>query len=442
MIETVSFVWRSFISNVRNLPLLVKHVCVNVFLFVLGWWLGADMLFSIYVQSIVDAVWAIGLLAWIVAALKLLLSIPVGFLNDKINPKYLLIFSKIIYIAVGVLYVLAGVQESVHLLMLGIVFNGIASPILFTTNQSIIRSNTSAGESAHAFALFHTAMQGAYIVGAIAVSFFIEHIQVYQVYIAIVVMSVIALLRNITIPIDKEQGLWQTVNTYLFHQNIYKKVWNDLKEYNITLYITLFLQMMYGVLDYIGRLFVPLLAVSQNLSLSEVAIIFAIMRVPHIFSLFFTALFAKAKAFLVVSCSYLAMSFALWGLAFIDSFIWILVLVLTISLCLAIVRPLILGFISQLIQARHRAEITGVQEMVTRLGEVIGSVGFGLIAFYSTVQFGFLVLGILLLIISLGIFMQQRYFQLPQWWLGTVISHTVLNVIETLGHSIRRKTHM
>lgn len=195
--------------------------------------------------------------------------------------------------------------------MLGIVFNGIASPILFTTNQSIIRSNTSAGESAHAFALFHTAMQGAYIVGAIAVSFFIEHIQVYQVYIAIVVMSVIALLRNITIPIDKEQGLWQTVNTYLFHQNIYKKVWNDLKEYNITLYITLFLQMMYGVLDYIGRLFVPLLAVSQNLSLSEVAIIFAIMRVPHIFSLFFTALFAKAKAFLVVSCSYLAMSFAL-----------------------------------------------------------------------------------------------------------------------------------
>lgn len=90
-------------------------------------------------------------------------------------------------------------------------------------------------------------------------------------------------------------------------------------------------------------------------------------------------------------------------------------LVLTISLCLAIVRPLILGFISQLIQARHRAEITGVQEMVTRLGEVIGSVGFGLIAFYSTVQFGFLVLGILLLIISLGIFMQQRYFQLPQW---------------------------
>jgi len=90
------------------------------------------------------------------------------------------------------------------------------------------------------------------------------------------------------------------------------------------------------------------------------------MRVPQLFSLYLSGRVARYPQFLVICLSYIVVSLVLVTLAFTHHFGGILVLSLIIAAILGMTRPIIFGFISQLVDTRHNAEITGVQEMVTR----------------------------------------------------------------------------
>jgi DHA1 family quinolone resistance protein-like MFS transporter len=309
---------------------------------------------------------------------------------------------------------------------------------LFTTNMNIIRTQTDSQEATHAFALFHTAFQWAFFIGAIIIAPFADHIPLPYIFLGIVVCSFISMIINITMPIEEEKGLWKTINTYILHNNTYKKVRTDLKEYNITLYITLFLQFLYGVIDYIGFLFIPILWVANDLSLGQIAIIFAVMRVPHLLAIYFADIFDKYNKFIVVCGTYISIGLILWGLSFVHSFWGILWLSLIIAAGLSVTRPIILWFISQLVQSRHKAEITGVQETFTRTGEIVWSIGFALVAQYSTIQRWFFIVWVLFILIAIGILLQQKLFVLPKISLATSVKNTVLNIFETFEHYIRK----
>lgn len=429
----------SIISNIRELPLVVKRMALSVFIFVLWRWLGADIFFGIYIEQIIDKIWIVWLLWAVLAAAKLVLSIPIAYINDKINPKYLLALSKFMYIVAWLAYFAAGILQSPILIIIAVVLNGLASPILFTTNMNIIRTQIDSHQSTSAFALFHTAFQWGFFIGALAIAGIVDIIPLYYVFLGIVIFSFISMIINITIPIPEEKWLRKTIDTYILHQNVYKKVWEDLRSYNITLYITLFLQFLYGIIDYIGFLFIPLLGLSNDLTLGQIALIFAMMRIPHLLSIYFAGVLDKYNKFIVVCVSYISMGAILGWLAFTNHFIGILILSLAIAVWLSLTRPIILGFIGQLVEARHKAEITGVQETFTRTGEIVGSIGFALIAQYSTIQRWFFVVGVLFILIAIGILLQQHLFILPTTSLTTAVKNTVLNIVETFEHYVRRK---
>jgi MFS family permease len=429
----------SIISNIHELPPIVKRMAVSVFIFVLWRWLGADIFFGIYIEQIIDKIWIVWLLWAVLAAAKLSLSIPIAYINDKINPKYLLVLSKIMYIMAWLAYFGAGALQSPTLIVIAVILNGFASPILFTTNMNIIRTQTDSHQATSAFALFHTAFQSGFFIGALAIAGIVDFIPLYYVFLGIVVFSFISMIINITIPIPEEKWLRKTIDTYLLHQNVYKKVRQDLKSYNITLYITMFLQFLYGIIDYIGFLFIPLLWLSNDLTLGQIALIFAIMRIPHLLSIYFSGMLDKYNKFLVVCISYISMGAILWWLAFTHHFAGILILSLAIAVGLSLTRPIILGFIGQLVEARHKAEITGVQETFTRTGEIVWSIWFALIAQYSTIQRWFFVVGVLFILIAIGVLLQQHLFVLPKLSIATSMKNTVLNLFETFEHYVRRK---
>lgn len=428
----------SIITNIYELPIVVKRMALSVFIFILWRWLGADIFFGIYIEQIIDKIWIVWLLWAVLAAAKLSLSIPIAYINDKINPKYLLLLSKFMYILAWLAYFGAGILQSPTLIIIAVVLNGLASPIFFTTNMNIIRTQTDPQQATSAFALFHTAFQGGFFIGALAIAGIVDIIPLYYVFLGIVVFSFVSMIINITIPIPEEKWLRKTIDTYILHQNVYKKVRQDLKSYNITLYITLFLQFLYGIIDYIGFLFIPLLWLSNDLILGQIALIFAIMRIPHLLSIYFAGVLDKYNKFVVVCISYIVMGAILWGLSFTHNFIGILLLSLAIAIGLSLTRPIILWFIGQLVEARHKAEITGVQETFTRTGEIVWSIGFALIAQYSTIQRGFFVVGLLFILISIGILLQQHLFVLPKLSIATSMKNTVLNLFETFEHYVRK----
>ena len=70
------------------------------------------------------------------AIAKLLVVVPIGSLNDRVNVKYLLLVGKSLYLICAVLYFFAGFFRIRELLLVATLLNGFASGITFTTYHS------------------------------------------------------------------------------------------------------------------------------------------------------------------------------------------------------------------------------------------------------------------------------------------------------------------
>ncbi|MBO4203852.1 MFS transporter [bacterium] len=102
----------------------------------LGWGLGTDTYFSIYVQTIVESPWGVMMIGAILALAKLLFVVPVGELNDRVHSKHLLLLGKILYVVCAFFFFFAGFWHSWECLLVAVIFNGFANAITFTTYRS------------------------------------------------------------------------------------------------------------------------------------------------------------------------------------------------------------------------------------------------------------------------------------------------------------------
>jgi MFS family permease len=89
----------------------------------------------------------------------------------------------------------------------------------------------------------------------------------------------------------------------------------SLQEASGKLYKALGYEFLFNVLNYIGFIFIPIVAIQNSLSLTQIAIIFAIMRLPYVID-FFTGEFAdrySKRRFMLIVLFFLSFLFALLG---------------------------------------------------------------------------------------------------------------------------------
>jgi hypothetical protein len=94
-----------------------------------------------------------------------------------------------------------------------------------------------------------------------------------------------------------------------FSLSPYKKMFSILKEYDSRMYGALILHFLVNMLAYVGFLFVPIIAVKNNFTLPEVAILFAIMRSPYILDFFTSELADKYSKRKLIGVILLFLSF-------------------------------------------------------------------------------------------------------------------------------------
>ena len=68
----------------------------------------------------------------------------------------------------------------------------------------------------------------------------------------------------------------------IFSLSPWKKMFEAMKGYDGHMYVALSSQALVNFMNYVGFLFIPLVAMQNNLSLSEIAILFAVMRLPYL----------------------------------------------------------------------------------------------------------------------------------------------------------------
>jgi hypothetical protein len=92
-----------------------------------------------------------------------------------------------------------------------------------------------------------------------------------------------------------------------------KKVLVKLKTYSGRMYYALAFEVLFNLLNYIGFIFIPIVSVANNLTLSQVAIVFGVMRLPYLID-FFTGNIAEngsKRKFLFVMLFFLSLLYLL-----------------------------------------------------------------------------------------------------------------------------------
>lgn len=408
--EIHNWIFSLFKKNFFSIPISVRVISFSLFLFILWWWLGADTYFSLYIQGIVDNVLLLSLIGALLPFCKMIVSLPIGEMNEHGNMKQLLFISKIIYIFAGFFYFFAGFFHLPILLVFAVILNGFASATMFTTYESYIHLVNHAPDTEQSRWLYFSSMNAAYVIGALLSVIIIPWIDLPYLYLFIVVFWIFSLFTDKKIPIHKKQHLKKLFAKESFlHQFIrevfsfkpLKKAYFAVLGYSRSMIYALGFEVLFNIMAYIGFIFIPLVAAKNNLWLVSIALIFALMRLPYVSNFFTTGRIDRydKKTFIVIVLLFLSFLFASFG--FNESLGSIMIISFAISFGLSFMRPVISGLISDYTHPKDAWTIAGVQQFAAMLGSIIGILGFGGFSGIIGIQNTFLLIGIGLFVFAI-----------------------------------------
>lgn len=396
-------------KKIFSLPVSVRFISFSSFLFILGFGLGWDTFFSIYVEEIVESIFLVSMIWTLLPLSRLLFALPIGELNNNTNRKYVIFLSKIVYIICGILYFLAGILKSTEILLFAVVFNGMASATLFVTYESYIRSVTDKHHSEESWWLYFSSLNAAWVVGAVIASFLIVFLKLPFLYLFIVFFSILSLFLDNRIPFRDKDKLKEILWKKSFLRQFVKKVFSAkpikktivfLKESPRSFIHILWYEWLFNILNYVWFLFIPLIAQRNSFSLSKIALIFALMRLPYVTNFFVVSLSEKFNKKLFIAIVMIFLAFLYASLWFDISFGSILIVSLGISLWLSLIRPIISALISENCHDDDIWSITWVQQFVAQLWMMAGSIWFGIISYIFGMYIAFFLVGLSLFVLA------------------------------------------
>lgn len=398
---------KTFFSNMKKdfqaIPAVVKILIINMSLLRFGRGIGINMYYSLFLKTLFDNLFIVSALGSLLALTKLFFSIPIWVLDNKINSKTILIVGKMMFVIAGLMYFAAGLFGVPWLMVFAILVHGLATPMVFNTNQFLLRRLVPVHLSSKSFGMFFSTYQFGYLLAALVTAVIMKFdLPLPYFFLIGSIVTVFTLISNTKNKIVDKHGLLYEVKKEVLNLHIFKDVVYNLKKHKNGLWIMLFLQALHGLLYYLWFMFIPILAVAKDFTLIQVALLFAVMRIPHALTFYFESMISMKKE----------LKFTLWSLFIIaalvaliavsNSFTVMLIISFVMSFFIATTRPILAGMVTRLISVKEQAEITGVQDFVNRAGEILGYLIFGIIAQYINIEIAFVW-------VAIGTFMMSLY---------------------------------
>lgn len=380
---------------------------------------------------------------WTILALsKLFVVIPVWSLNDRVNVKYLLLLGKILYLVCWILFFLAWMFVKWELLLMAIVFCGFASGITFTTYHSLYAKYSNKSNHTQIFGMYFSSYQIAQIVWAMISAVLVRYLDLPYMYFFVIIFALISLLQDDTLRLFIAKHRTRSWNTFykkairsyqmeienwrhdaqlilgehwfiqIFKKEVFsihsrRKIWEFLKKSSHSMYMALWSVCLTYLLNYVGFLFIPIIAVANNLNLSQIAIVYAVMKLPYLIMVFFGKFIDKYNKKLIIGLILIFMSLFYILLWFQDSFAIILVLTFAISLWIAFMNPISAGLVSDYAHKDNQWMVSGMTNFAWKIGEIAGSLWIGLLVVLAGIQVSFILVGIATFVLGMRIFLKK-----------------------------------
>ena len=391
-------------------PVKIRTISLSLTLFMLWWWLWTDTYFSIYVKEVVGSAWWVTLIWALLAAVKLFFTIPIWRMNDHVNMKYILLIWKVLYAIAWFLFFLAGISHSWILLVFAALFNWVANSTTFTTYRSYYAKNSTKSDNAQLSWIYFSAMYFTEVVWSLIAAILVSYLELPYMYLFVVIFSLVSLLQDEKIKTvlskhynktrkkfysrvkkESEQEInvdekaeWDQpffgkkwfIRTFLKEctsLDSWKEIRQILHKYNWKMYIALWSFMLTNFLNYTSYLFIPIVAVENNLSLSQIAIVFAAMKLPYVINIFTWKFWDRYSKKLIISIILVLMSFLYVALWFHEWFYTILTLTFFISLGVALLNPLTAALVISYTDPKDNGAMIWVQDFVWRAGDILWS---------------------------------------------------------------------
>ena len=405
---------QEILSKIGELvPVKIRTISLSLTLFMLWWWLWTDTYFSIYVKEVVGSARWVTIIWALLAAVKLFFTIPIWRMNDHVNMKYILLIWKVLYAVAWLLFFLAGISHSWILIIFASLFNWVANSTTFTTYRSYYAKNSTKSDNAQLSWIYFSAMYFTEVVWSLIAAVLVNYLELPYMYLFVVIFSLVSLLHDEKIKTvlsrhynktrknfysrikkESEQDI-KIEETSEFSQPFFgekwflrsfvkectsldswKEIWQILHKYNWKMYVALWSFMLTNFLNYTSYLFIPIVAAENNLSLSQIAIVFAAMKLPYVVNIFTWKFWDRYSKKLIISIILVLMSFLYVVLWFHEWFYTILILTFFISLWVALLNPLTAALVISYTDSKDNGAMIWVQDFVWRAGDIVWSLWF------------------------------------------------------------------
>ena len=394
----------------------VKAVTVSLFLCILWLWIG-DTYFSVYIEEIVVFTLWVSLFWAVYPLTKLLIVTAVWKLSDKWRGWELILFWKLCWVVSGLLYFFAWIFHSWILLLFWIIFSWIAGATIYPSYWMIYKKLWTIDSQGKIFWFHQSSINLGYcfwaLICAIAI-IFMELPYIFLFMSAFIVLSIvwdfeIKRIRKLEKPFKLfwKNGVIWAIAKEMVSSTPLRTVYGVLKDYEWSMYSALWAQALVNLMEYVWFLFIPIIALENNLTLVQVAIITFIMWLPNILNVYAGALSDQYNKKLLIWWFLL-----IWGIFYIllwchDSFIAIMAITFWIAFVIAFIFPMVSALISDWIKKSEEWVIAGVKEYIATCWEIVGSLWFWLFISLLGIQGSFMMFGIILSLLAIYIIVKK-----------------------------------
>lgn len=424
-------------KSLLHIPFGIRWVSISLFLFVMGrglWW---DAFFSVYVKQIMGTGMGLTLIGSLLPLVKLMIVIPIWTLNDQWHSRYLLLLGKILYAFSALGYFAAGLQHSPSWLIVAVVLNGLASSMMYTTYRSLYGKKAQKKNRSQIFGVYFSSINLAYVIGAGISYFLVQYLELPYMYLFVVIFGIFSILQdskiqdfirrkfsktrkrfskkqvkkaNLLYEIDEDSldltKMWGKKGTLaclireFFSLAPWKRMFFALQGYGLPMYVSLASQAMVSFINYVGFLFIPLIAMEHSLGLPEIAILFAVMKVPYLVNILIGNLGDKYNKKILITLLLLVSGVLFIFLWRSTGFLQIVGVSFGLSLIVALLQPITVALMLEYAKPKDKGLMAGMQEFSNRVGEIVGSFGFGVLAARIGMELSFQLLGVAILVLA------------------------------------------
>ena len=406
----MNFLYTRVHSDFGAIPSGVKAMIFGLFVYMIAWGI-IDPFFSIILHQVINNYSMTGFVYGGFFLVGAIFSAPVGCLADKVNQVRFTVFAIFTYPLVSLFYLSAfffPTAISFIVLFLARLLNGTCA-LFWVMAESFIRKNSPKGETSATFGLYITFQRLAYVIAPLIIIplvlyFGLTFENLHWLLLAIIPFS---LLSGLMISRIKDEGgpIMDGIKEMAVKENIVRKELDDLKQIGIMGWLCMLLAFFMRSLESILIFLMPLYALSINLSIVELSVLFGAISIPFLFSFFLAELSDRYSKAGIICIGFLLSAVTLIALALSAPSHPVLIgACFVLGLLLATLQPAVNGLITDITPRMHDGEITGIYMTVIMISGFLSATAIGMLCDLVGLTFPFIALGVILIGLALSTF--------------------------------------